>query len=262
LIFVSFYGKLDNSLNRRNFKVILNGITKIKRSKRIMQKLFRLTALLIAATLVVWVVGCGDDDEEDGVDGEPVATVDTITPADGTTVTANTPIEVTFDNGVKDCTIAGKAATLTDDDKTATVDDAGLTVGEQTVNIAWTNKDDSAGEGATVTYTVEEADATPPALDSSTPADDASDVVPDDVNTDGIVLEFDEAIDTQALELQVEGTAKDWTGSIDGSTVTLLPLAGATLGYETDYTVAGTVADAAGNETDVEVAFTTMVKPE
>jgi methionine-rich copper-binding protein CopC len=224
-----------------------------------MQKLFRLTALLIAAMLVVWVVGCGDDDDDDDDDAEPAASVTGVTPADGATnVPANTKIIVTFDNAVTDATINGKPATLGGGGKTAEVADAGLAEGAQTVSITWTNKDGSAGSHS-VGYTVAAADKTAPSVVDSTPADGDSKVEPDDVNANGMEIKFDEAV-TGTITVTLEGNPLNWKAAFDGDTVTLQPLKGADLGFEKEYVIEGTVKDAAGNETEVEITFTTKGK--
>jgi len=221
-----------------------------------MQKLFRLTALFIAAMLVVWVVGCGDDDDDDD-DGGTVAAVTAVTPADGSTVVANTSIEVTFDNAPEagSVTINGKAATLTG--KKAKVDNAGLSEGTQTVAISWTSTNGDAGSYS-VSYTVEPEDTTPPSLVSSTPEDGATNVSPDDVNS-GVELEFDEEV-SGTLALMIEDTPLNWKFSFDGTTVTGQPLKGADVGFEKTYVIEGTVEDGANNETEVSITFTTEAK--
>ncbi|MDE0636835.1 MAG: hypothetical protein OXI43_13440 [Candidatus Poribacteria bacterium] len=45
--------------------------------------------------------------------------------------------------------------------------------------------------------------------------------------------------------------------SVDGDTITLTGIAGAELEYETIYVITGTVADAAGNETTIDIWFVT-----
>jgi hypothetical protein len=225
-----------------------------------MQKLFRLTALLIAALLVVWVAGCGDDDDDD--DAEPAANVVSVTPADGSTVPANQKVTVEFDNAVDSCTINGKPATLSSGNKRAEVADAGLTEGQSNnVAIAWTNKDGSSGSSS-VTYTVEAADTTAPELTGGTVEDGDDDLSPDELNADGIELEFNEDIASVALELSVEGTALNWKFSKEGTKVVGVPLSGADLGFEKEYVIEGTVADSAGNEADISITFATEAKEE
>jgi hypothetical protein len=229
--------------------------------KENMQKLFRLTALLIAAMLVVWVAGCGDDDDDDD-DAEPAASVVNVAPADGSTVPANQKVTVDFDNAVDSCTINGKPATLSGGNKKAEVADAGLTEGQSnTVTIAWTNKDGSSGS-STVTYTVQAADTEAPELTGGNVEDGDDGLSPDELNADGIELEFNEEIDSVSLELSVEGTALNWKFSKDGTKVAGVPLSGADLGFEKEYVIEGTVADAAGNEADISITFATEAKEE
>jgi hypothetical protein len=223
-----------------------------------MQKLFRLTALLVAAMLAVWVVGCGDDDDDDDDDTGTVAAVTAVNPADNSTVAANTAIEVTFDNAPEDSvTINGKPATLVG--KKASIDNAGLAEGANIpVEIKWTSTSGDAGTH-TVTYTVEPEDVTPPSVASSTPSDGAKDVNPDDVNADGIVIELDEEADV-TLTVTLEDVPLNWKASVDGTTVTLQPLSGSELGFEKEYVVTGTATDGAGNEAEISITFTTQGK--
>jgi len=226
-----------------------------------MQKLFTLTALLVASILVVWIVGCGGGKKEEAA--APPATVTKVTPEDGSTVAANAKITVEFDNPVDACTINGKDATLSSGNKKAEASDLGLAEGAQTVTIEWTNKDGST-DSKTVNYTVKPADKDAPTIDSSTPADGAKDVKPDDVNKNGIVIKFKDAtdVDTKATTIIVslEGTALNWKASWDGMTATLLPLKGADLGFEKTYEVDITVADSVGNSADYTITFTTQAK--
>lgn len=228
-----------------------------------MQKLFRLTALLAAAVLVIGVVGivgCGDDDDDDD-DGGTVAAVTAVTPADGSEVPANTSITVTFDNAPEEgsVTIAGQAATLAG--KKATIDNAGLSEGSQTVSIAWTSTNGEAGSHS-VTYTVLPEDTTPPELTGGNVEDGGSGYSPDELNADGIALDFSEEIDSASLVMMQAGTELNWRFSPDGNAVIGTPLPGADVGFETEYTIEGTVSDAAGNETEVSITFTTEAKEE
>lgn len=222
-----------------------------------MQKLFRLTALLVTAMLVVWVVGCAEEEEEVA----PPAAVKSVTPESGSEVPGNTSIEVEFDNAVEDCTIAGKTAELTAGGKKAKIDDAGLAEGKQDVSIEWTNKDGSTGSDS-VSYTVIAPDVEPPEITSSTPADGATDVSVDDTNTKGIVVKFSEEIDSGAstLTLTLEGTALNWKAAWDADEVTLQPLKGADVSYGKEYVLEGTVADKAGNEAEYTITFTTTIE--
>ena len=77
----------------------------------------------------------------------------------------------------------------------------------------------------------------------------------------GIVIEFDEDIARTTIEVQADGAKiGNWPAERDGGKVTMNPAAGAELVNETKYTVVGTVEDAAGNESDVSITFTTAAK--
>ena len=226
-----------------------------------MQKLFRLTALLIAAMLVVWVVGCGDDEEEE--EEGTVAKVTEVEPEDGSTVASNTRITVTFDKAPEDSVkINDKAATLSG--KEASVDDVGLTEGENiTVEITWTNKDGTT-DSHSVDYTVGSPDNDPPTLVSSTPAEGTT-VDPDPVNTDGIVIEFADAtgIDTNetVITVTVADTPFNWMiAGWENMTATLLPISGNELRYDQPVAVEITVVDPVGNSNDYTIEFSTMGK--
>jgi len=209
--------------------------------------------LFALSSIVVLVVGCGDDD-----DSLPAANVISVIPADGSTVPANIPITVEFDNPVNSCTIAGKAATLSPGNRIAKIDAADLPEGSQTVEIKWVNKDGSK-DSYSVTYTVSKGCSTPEIV-SSSPKDGEGDVSIDEIHTNGIVIEFDEEIDpnNSVLNLTLEGTVIScWEPKFDGAKITLLCLREVDLKFGKEYKVKGTVSDFAGNETEVEISFTT-----
>lgn len=186
----------------------------------------------------------------------PAFVVSTMPPS-GATVPANTPIEVKFNAPVKDCTIAGKPAKVSY--KTAKIDDAGLAEGEQIVTIEWTNKDGSK-DSFSVIYWVKAPDFFPPVIVSSSPEDGDADVPIDDVNANGIEIKFNEEIGSAALALTVEGEHLKWIASIDDKKVTLIPLKGANLEFETEYVIEGTVKDLFGHELKVKITFATEAK--
>ena len=76
---------------------------------------------------------------------------------------------------------------------------------------------------------------------------------------DGIMVTFTESV-TGSLALMDGDTDVGWTSSTEGDTITLVGNAGQELSNETEYMVVGTVADASGNEADVEISFTTKAK--
>ena len=225
-----------------------------------MKTRFRFLALFMVPALAIglstFLIACGgDDDDGDGNgDGDVTAVLNSATPADGATIPADSNITLVFDVDPGDLT--SSAGTLGGAGANRTLKIPGADGDVVTANLSWDN-----GGSATLTYTLTAPDVTAPTLSSSTPDDGDAGVDPEAINADGIVLEFDEDIVKTALEVQ-SGGAKvgNWTATKDGSTITMEPSAGAELVNETEYEVVGTVEDAAGNETDVSVGFTTKAK--
>jgi hypothetical protein len=221
-----------------------------KRDK--MKRTIQTLAMLIAMTLlVVWMVGCGGDEEEG-----TVATVAGITPAEGTEIAANAEITITFDNPVTDVTVNGQPAT-----------GSGKTwkyKGElQASNaIAWTNEDGSSGTGSAA-FSVIPPDNEPPKIDSSSPKDGAKDEDPEAINTDGIEIKFNEPLKKISAEVTIEGEALKWTSELsdDKMTATLIMLPGGDVPYESEIVIVITAEDNAGNKLeDAEITFTTAAK--
>ena len=81
------------------------------------------------------------------------------------------------------------------------------------------------------------------------------------LNTDGILLEFDEVIAIAQLKLILEEDADlAWSTEINEEQVLLLPPEGdGCLREGARYIVSAVVADPAGNVTDVEITFATPV---
>jgi hypothetical protein len=231
-------------------KLLLSKGEKRDKMKRTIQAL----AMLIAITLLaVWMVGCGGED--DGT----VAVVTGVTPAEGTEVAANAEITITFDNPVTDVTVNGQPATGSGKTwkykGTLTASNA----------IAWTNEDESAGEGKTVAYTVTAADEVPPEITDSTPADGDKDLDPESVNTDGMEIKFNEALKKVSVEVLVEDEALKWSATLsdDKMTAVIEMIKGGELPYEAEVVLKGTAEDLAGNKLeDFEITFTTAAKEE
>jgi hypothetical protein len=222
-----------------------------KRDK--MKRTIQALAMLIAITLLaVWMVGCGGEDLT-------TATVTGVVPAEGETVAANTEITITFDNPVTDVTVNGEPAT-----------GSGKTwkykgTLQASNAIAWTNEDESAGEGKTVAYTVEAADEIPPEVTGSTPEDGADNQDPEQINTDGIEVTFSEPLKKASIEVTVEGEALPWSVELsdDKMTAKLLLIKGGDLSYETEVVIVIGAEDLAGNKLEGhEITFTTAAKEE
>lgn len=172
-----------------------------------------------------------------------VAFVD-IDPTVNSLLTVDGRIIVTFDNLVQDVTVnTGTAAT---DGNTVTITGP-FTPGELELTITWSDG------SLTFTYTVAEPDTEAPSITGGTISDGDTGV--DRRAT--IEVEFSEEV-TGTIALHTE-TGKDvgWIGTVEGDTATLEFVAGRELNPEIKYVIAGTVEDAAGNETEINILFTT-----
>ena len=217
-----------------------------------MTRLFRTFALLLAGLFALsLMVGCGGDDTEDDVAADAAFT--SATPAGGE-IAANGSITLNFDNDPGDVTVS-PAGVVSGAGKSRTV--AGpFTPGPLTLNVSWTN----GGGSTTLNYTVTAPDTEAPTVTGGTVKDGDKDIDPEPLNTDGIEITFSEDV-TGNIALQTEGGDDvGWLGKVEGTTGTLDSVAGKEIGNETTYVIAGTVKDAAGNETKVSVTFVTKGK--
>ena len=217
-----------------------------------MAKMFRTFALVLAALFAMsLIVGCGGDDADE--EEAAAAEFSSANPAGGSEIAANAQITLTFSSDPGDVTANGTPATGSG--KTRIV--AGPhPEGALTLNISWTNGDGST----TLSYTVKAADNTAPEVTGGTVKDGAEDVDPEPINADGLEVTFSEDVSGN-IALQTEaGDDVGWIGKVEGTKGTLEPVAGKEIGNETTYVIKGKVADAAGNETEVSVTFTTKGK--
>ena len=104
-------------------------------------------------------------------------------------------------------------------------------------------------------------DRTSPEITEGTVFDGDEDVDPEVINGDGVIeITFSEEVRGN-IALQTEGGDDvGWIGKVEGTKGTLELVKGKEIGNETTYVIAGKVADAAGNETEVSVTFTTKGK--
>lgn len=213
-----------------------------------MKLFFRTLAIVMAALLAVSLVGCGGDDEPE----TPDAAFESADPADGD-LAANGKITVKFTENPGDVTVTG-GGTASTSGKTRTITPPadGYPTGALTITISWTNGDGSQD----LTYNVVAADETAPTVTDSSPEDGEEGVSAD---LEEVSVTFSESV-TGDLMLMDGDDDLGWEQAADGDTITLTRIAGADLSNETEYTIAGTVEDSAGNETEVELTFTTEAK--
>lgn len=211
-----------------------------------MKLYFRTLAIVMAALLTVYIVGCGGDPEPD--EPEDAAFV-SASPADGE-LAANGSISVTFDNNPGDVTTSEGAVSGSGKSRTIS---GPFTTGA--ITLTWTNGDGSH----TLNYTIVAADEDAPEVTGSSPEDGAEGVDPADVFEDGIEVTFSEDVSGDLMLMDGDDDV-GWSSETDGDTITLSGNAGQELSNETEYTIEGTVEDGAGNEAEVSLSFVTKAK--
>ncbi len=224
-----------------------------------MKLFFTTMAIVMTALLAVSIIGCGGDDDDGDGDAAVVATFSKATPASGGTIAANQDISIEFSGNPGDVTVSAGTVSTSGSKRTISPPDGNFAVGQLSIEITWSNGPDGGEGSETLTYTVEAADETAPAVASSNPENGAKDLDPAKVTEDGITVTFTEAV-TGALMLMDGDNDVGWTSTTDGDTITLTGVAGKELSNETDYTVTGTVQDASGNEAEVSISFVTKAK--
>ncbi len=206
--------------------------------------LFPIVAPILAISMTAFLAACGGDDEPEPED----VTLESSEPADGATAPEGSTVTLTFSGNPGTVTVNGNA--IEGSGRTRT-----FTLMQASNAIAWDN-----GGTATLTFTLTAPDTTPPSLSSSTPADGATNVDPDEINNSGIMLKFNEIISNAVLMLSRDGDDLGWISSGEGDTVMLNPAPANPLVNETAYMVSGSVEDASGNMADVSISFTTKAK--
>ncbi|MCG9129977.1 Ig-like domain-containing protein [Candidatus Poribacteria bacterium] len=214
-----------------------------------MKLYFRTLAIVMAALLAVYIVGCGgdDDDEEEAA----AAAFVSASPASGD-LAANGSISVTFDNNPGDVTAS--AGTVAGSGKSRTISGP-FDVGALALNLTWTNGDGSH----TLNYNIVAADEDAPEVTASSPEDGAEGVDPAGLFEDGIEVTFNENVSGDLMLMDGDDDV-GWTSEASDNKITLTGNAGQELSNETEYKIAGTVKDGAGNEAEVSISFVTKAK--
>ena len=210
-----------------------------------MHKLFGTLALMMAAMLVVYMIGCGGGEVEPDV--PPSATTVEADPPSGSSVPSNASIKLTLDQAVD--AVAG----ATGSGKNWTIPVAA------SLKVDWTNKDGSTGS-KTLAYTLVAPDNTAPMITGGTVTHGAKDVDPGPLNADKIQITFDEDV-TGTAELNFDdNTSAGWQGAVTGMNAELTPVAGKELANSVTYVIVLNVSDKAGNNAALTVEFTTKAK--
>ena len=217
-----------------------------------MRKTLRIFALLIAASMLLWIAGCGGDDDDDDDCGDNVAPTVTLSPAGGS-VASNAVVTATTSKPVDTLTVSG-GITAAGSGKNWTFS---LPEGAQSITVDATDSCGDSGS-ASGSYTVTAADSEAPTLDGggSNPKDGADGVDPADVEE--IVLKFSEEL--KAAEITNFEPDGDVLGELDGDTLTVNFLGNFTLSNEQEIVDEVDIEDLAGNTASVTYTFTTMAK--
>lgn len=174
-------------------------------------------------------------------------------PAAGAELTMDDTIILTFDNRPKDITVStgdakirGKKVTITGPFDPGSLD----------LTITW------ADGSQTLTYIIATPDTEAPRITGGTVRDGDKSIDPEAINTRArIEVEFSEEVSGKIALQTAAGVNAGWLGKVEGKTGTLELVRGRELDNRTIYVIAGKVSDAAGNETRLNITFTTESKP-
>ena len=237
-----------------------------------MCKLLRVGILITIGIPIICIIrGCADDAPTEDVmafsplEGVAVA----LSPPSAHTVKVfpdpclpvfpDTQFALTFDEGIDAASVNDTPATGAGRDWVVM---PGLEVGTARLNIEWFNRVGSLGTTTIGPYVVL---AGPEVLESptitrGTVRNGEADVDPVPINASGLLFVFDERV-IGAIKLTDEACADlNWTGTVDGRTAALTPVAGQELANNTVYKVEIDVQDDGGNRFRATITFVTKPK--
>ena len=173
-------------------------------------------------------------------------------PAAGATLDGDDTIALTFDRRPEDVTVSSGDAERTGRFVEVT---GPFDPGPLALTITWSDGTQ------TLNYVIRTPDTDAPRITGGTVSDGDEDIKPDVVNTRArIEIDFNEEV-TGNIALQTPaGVDVGWLGEVDGKKGVLELVKGKELDSGTTYVIAGKVSDAAGNETDLNITFTTESK--
>jgi len=224
-----------------------------------MKRLLKILALLMAASMVMWMFGCGGDDDDDNDDGDTVPpTLQSTSPTANGTQAANAAVTFTYDEVIAKATVTSGNGTAVAAGTVVTVTPS-VSAGAVTVSV---DVEDAAGNvtSSSVNYTATTPDTTPPALDGAScdPKDGADGVDPADYG-EKIVIAFSEAL----KEAKVASTDPNFNFTpelaADGKSLTINFLK-YSMPNETEFTIKIAATDLANNSAELTYSFTTMAK--
>jgi hypothetical protein len=237
-----------------------------EKGETVMKKLLSILALLMAASMLIWLAGCGGDDDDDDCADNVAPSVQSVVP-NGGDIALNTTITVTLSKAVEtiSITLGGAAITPNTTDNrvytfTPTAEGNGQALAI-TAEDACGDALDPAYGGAT--FNVAPLDTTAPTIlgNQCVPKNGDTGVDPADV-TEEIIIKFSEAMKKVSVD-SFEPSGATIDDSLSGDTLTISFLGGYSLGNEEEVSVELSGEDLAGNALgDGSYGFTTMAKEE
>lgn len=173
-------------------------------------------------------------------------------PAGGETLDVDATITLIFDRRPEDVTVSQGVAEVTG----RFVDITGpFDPGTFVLDITWSDG------SQTLTYTVRTPDTEAPEITGGTVSDGNKGIDPDILNSSArIEIDFNEEVSGNIILQTTAGVNVGWIGEVDGKKGTLELVKGKELDSGTTYVITGKVNDAAGNETNLDITFTTASK--
>jgi hypothetical protein len=231
----------------------------LEKGEVLMKRSLRIFALLAVASMLIWIAGCGGDDDEEE-DLGPVPVVESTIPAAGATIAGNASVTFTLNKTLAEVTVAGAAGTATIAGKIVTFTPTGdMPAGPVTLTLTGA---DSGGQEVThsLSFTAGAVDKDAPALDGGNcdPKDGASGIDPADY-PEKIVIAFNEVVSEATVTAKDPDFKSTDEVAADGMSLVLAFLQ-YSMPNETPFTIKVAVKDAAGNEAELEYSFETMAK--
>ena len=229
-----------------------------------MKRLLRIFALLMAASMLVWLAGCGgdDDDDDEVVPANFVSATSGGAALAGSSVAGNATIVVTLDKTVTagEVTVDVPGTTAVSGATLTWTPTGNMPAGSHTLSAVTAD-----GESVTITpitFTATEPDANPPELDAANcdPSPGETGVDPADYPESIVVAAKDDKA-MSSIKVTSVDPVFDFTEEYADGKMTLKFMK-YTMPNETEYTIEYTATDAAGNTADLSVTFTTMSKEE
>jgi hypothetical protein len=226
-----------------------------------MKKVLSIFALLMAASMLFWLAGCGGDDDDDDCADNVAPSVVGVNP-NGGEIALTADITVTLSKVVESATITlgGAAITPTTTDNKVFIFKPTKEGAGQALAITAEDKCEAGLDPAYpgVSFDVIAPDITAPKLlgDQCAPKNGATGLDPTTITE--IVLMFDEAL--SAVTVDMVEPAENINAVVDGAKVTVEFLGGWTFGNEVTADVKVSATDGSGNVGEISYGFTTMAK--